>query len=63
MRGVTYLLGFAGLALAIVVFRRFTRRSSRQTESIDIVEESSIESLPASDSPPWNPPGAVEPTK
>lgn len=45
---------------AVVLLLRFKRRVLRGSGSIDIVERSSLESFPASDSPPWNPPGAFE---
>ena len=55
-----YILGLASALTVAVLLLRPKRRRSRESESIDIVEQSSLESFPASDSPPWNPPGAIE---
>jgi hypothetical protein len=53
-------LGIACMAAAIALLLRSKRRTLRGSESIDIVELSSRESFPSSDSPPWNPPGSFE---
>jgi len=51
----------AGLAAGGLLLWRCKRRASRVAEPIDVVEQNSLESFPASDPPCWNPPGSLGP--
>lgn len=54
--GLTAVLAAAGLLLW-----RCKRRGIRAAAPIDVVEQSSLGSFPASDPPCWNPPGSLAP--
>jgi hypothetical protein len=59
-KALKYILADVSALTAAAFLLRRKRRPSHKFESIDIVEQSSLASFPASDSPPWNPPGAFE---
>jgi len=61
-RRLNCVLALAALTAAVLVLWRSKRHGSRASESIDIVEENSLQSFPASDSPCWNPPGSFTAT-
>lgn len=56
------ILGLACLAAATAVIMWLKRGdlASHELGPIDLVERSSMDSFPASDAPPWNPPGSFE---
>jgi hypothetical protein len=56
------IFGLACVAGAVALILRLKRSdlASRELGPIDLVERSSMDSFPASDAPPWNPPGSFE---
>ena len=57
-RRLNCVLALAALTAAVLFLWRSKRHGQCASESIDIVEENSLQSFPASDSPCWNPPGS-----